>query len=618
MQITDLTSLPIETITLLRRDRTSILLHDVSGAVQVAGDLATELYGVADNGDALIPMRITPKPWSSARATFQAQTELIENHFSGAEYLLVISSGDEPGEQTLTLSDDNGSVQLGVRVLDAVRRDRLASFFGTHVAWSMPNSLFPFHGLRGWKDGGPIMDMYHEDMVRWGIGPYQPHWGLQLAEGKIWAPTMRKFWNRQTGAFEPPAEVTALLRRFLVGEDAPLRAAFIQHITRTIYGNPNRFMLDGYDMDDPNWPDAAARFYAAMWDWAQENDLADKLWIHIDEPHLNHHKVCDEETPDCWELDDDIGTEAKRVKNIIEAARAAGFRVGPTTTGGVARKLRLEAWNPNQFWFVGDPRYYQYWYRYRVERDKPTNEGEQHGIYHVLFDGYNLDGSPLDVLQLGYTTWAANLNSLLFWAGLIMADKKTPNVWVQEEQQWNGRCGVALYYPPAGAADPIGVIGMVVPSKRVAALGEAIRIHAICAAAEEKVGRNAVESVIANVVGPDLVWEWSDDPQAYRDAMTTLLTYIEVGLPPLEEVLREAAQQAQCIYLNPEAALQKAIVRDDYVPTSNEFDLDYGGERYIAQRAEHLVKGEPRVYYVKAPDWGNVQWIPAIWIKDEG
>ncbi|NOX62260.1 MAG: hypothetical protein GXP42_10000 [Chloroflexi bacterium] len=618
MNISDLTTAPINSLTLLKRDRTALLLHDVSGALAVEGDLSTELYGVADNGDALIPMRIKPKPWSSARATYRAQTVLIRDHFPGTQYLLVVTSGDEEGEQTLILRDDNGEVTLPVRVLEPVRRNRLATFFGTHQAWSMSQSLFPFHGLKGWSDGGPVIEMYHEDMARWGIGAYQPHWGLQLQEGQIWASTMAQFWDPQTDVFEPPPEVTELLQRFLAGENAPLLAAFIQNIGRTIYGNPSRFRLDGYNLDDPGWSDAARRFYAAIVAWGERNGFADKLWIHIDEPPINYRQLCEEQLPECWELDEDIGAEAKRVVRIIEAARSAGLRVGPTTTGGVSRKLFLDAANPNQLWFVGDPRYQQYWYHYNVERDKPTMEEERHGVYHVLFDGYNLDGSTLDVLQLGFTTWAANLNSLLYWACLIMADEKTPNVWIKQEQQWNGRCGVAFYYPPSGAEPPIGVIGSVTPSLRVAALSEAIRIHALCVAAEEKVGRKAVEALVSGVVGPDLIWEWSNDAQAYQTVLATLLQYIEKGLPPLEEILRTAAQQAQCIYLNPEAALQKAIFRDNYVPTSNEFDLEYEGEKYIAQRAEHLVKGEPRVYYVKVPEWGNVQWVPAIWVANDG
>jgi hypothetical protein len=73
--------------------------------------------------------------------------------------------------------------------------------------------------------------------------------------------------------------------------------------------------------------------------------------------------------------------------------------------------------------------------------------------------------------------------------------------------------------------------------------------------------------------------------------------------------LLAAAAQAQVIQFNSQAALQKRIFADEYVPNSPEFEIDLSGVRYVAQRAEHLGSGTVRVYYVPKGDWSRVRYV---------
>jgi hypothetical protein len=76
----------------------------------------------------------------------------------------------------------------------------------------------------------------------------------------------------------------------------------------------------------------------------------------------------------------------------------------------------------------------------------------------------------------------------------------------------------------------------------------------------------------------------------------------------LQEALLAEAARRQVIQFNPNAALQKRIFADGFVPNSPEFEVDFGGVRYVGQRAEDLQSGQVRVYYVRSGDWGNVAY----------
>jgi hypothetical protein len=65
----------------------------------------------------------------------------------------------------------------------------------------------------------------------------------------------------------------------------------------------------------------------------------------------------------------------------------------------------------------------------------------------------------------------------------------------------------------------------------------------------------------------------------------------------------------QVIQFNPDAALQKRIFADNFVPNSSEFEEEDRGVSYVAQRAEHLGTGEVRVYYVPKGQWDQVAYV---------
>jgi hypothetical protein len=77
----------------------------------------------------------------------------------------------------------------------------------------------------------------------------------------------------------------------------------------------------------------------------------------------------------------------------------------------------------------------------------------------------------------------------------------------------------------------------------------------------------------------------------------------------LHQTLLQAGQTNQALKLNPQAALQKALLADGFVPTSEEFSVSYDGKSYVAQRAERLRDGAVRVYYCVSGDWGNVRYV---------
>ncbi len=77
----------------------------------------------------------------------------------------------------------------------------------------------------------------------------------------------------------------------------------------------------------------------------------------------------------------------------------------------------------------------------------------------------------------------------------------------------------------------------------------------------------------------------------------------------LAEELLAAAEEAQAIQFNPQAALQKRIFADGFVPNSPEFEVDFNSVSYVAQRAEHLDTGEVRVYHVVKGNWSDVRYV---------
>lgn len=77
----------------------------------------------------------------------------------------------------------------------------------------------------------------------------------------------------------------------------------------------------------------------------------------------------------------------------------------------------------------------------------------------------------------------------------------------------------------------------------------------------------------------------------------------------LPEALLWGGEQAQVMEFNPQAALQKVIFADGYVPNSEEFSVTFQGFDFVAQRAERLDNGAVRVYYVEPSNWSNVKFV---------
>lgn len=96
---------------------------------------------------------------------------------------------------------------------------------------------------------------------------------------------------------------------------------------------------------------------------------------------------------------------------------------------------------------------------------------------------------------------------------------------------------------------------------------------------------------------PDPVPDPEPDPEPVPEPGTTLA-----------QAMLAEADRRQVIEFNPDAALQKRIFAEGFVPNSPEFDLTYQGAQYIGQRAENLQTGEVRVYHVRVGDWGNVAY----------
>ena len=80
----------------------------------------------------------------------------------------------------------------------------------------------------------------------------------------------------------------------------------------------------------------------------------------------------------------------------------------------------------------------------------------------------------------------------------------------------------------------------------------------------------------------------------------------------LRDALLTASTLDQLMRFNPTASLQRQLFADGLAPNSDEFDVEFSGSTYRAQRAEGLASGEVRVYYCRIPDWGNVLYVKRV------
>ncbi|NOX63907.1 MAG: hypothetical protein GXP42_18480 [Chloroflexi bacterium] len=219
--------------------------------------------------------------------------------------------------------------------------------------------------------------------------------------------------------------------------------------------------------------------------------------------------------------------------------------------------VRLERTNKRPAWRLISAQY-----------QDPTESGGRH---HVDFIALDADGRP-----------AAGVRFLRDWKGRL--PNQEPAYAVTDEQ---GKANIPLWvnFNPdkkdglefATAADEPGdtVFGMGLPMNR----------H-------------------VNFV---LTYQWVDAPS--QPPPPDPKEAEEPPMKTLSERLLAEADKRQVIQFNPDAALQKRIFADGFVPNSAEFTLEIEGKLYLAQRAEHLATGEVRVYYVREGDWGRVEFI---------
>jgi hypothetical protein len=74
----------------------------------------------------------------------------------------------------------------------------------------------------------------------------------------------------------------------------------------------------------------------------------------------------------------------------------------------------------------------------------------------------------------------------------------------------------------------------------------------------------------------------------------------------LEEHIWNVSIEQQVMSLNPDAALQRVIFADGYVPVMSEFWTRYNNKEYALQAAEHLQTGDRVVYTAEVPLWDAV------------
>lgn len=84
------------------------------------------------------------------------------------------------------------------------------------------------------------------------------------------------------------------------------------------------------------------------------------------------------------------------------------------------------------------------------------------------------------------------------------------------------------------------------------------------------------------------------------------------NLNQFNNLILAEGEKHQVIQFNIDAALQKRIFADGFVPNSGEFEYTYDNVVYVAQRAEALQTGKVRVYYVPKGDWANVRFAQRV------
>ncbi len=316
---------------------------------------------------------------------------------------------------------------------------------------------------------------------------------------------------------------------------------------------PSVFAPNGVPQDQAN----LVSFYQAIARWQARTGL--KAWVHVDEAGGRY----------------DTPTSMARVRRIAEAGAAAGVMVGGTAFSQSA----VTRWADSRIHYG---RYVLAHAKWDWQQTPPASvipSGAELWFYGAArHPAFYMATGGLPAIQMVVDAWRFGAKGILYWAINRMdagdedqdpAMKLTGNnvdIWM---------------YPNFGL------------SLRAYYWREALSFHSLLVAVEKSKGRAAVQAALALL--PDV--------EAVRRALLATA-------PLLDNTLREAAKTVPFVRINRQAALFASILRDGFIPTSNEFETTFSGAQYIVQRAENAASGEVRLYYVLRGHWAPVRWLP--------
>lgn len=91
--------------------------------------------------------------------------------------------------------------------------------------------------------------------------------------------------------------------------------------------------------------------------------------------------------------------------------------------------------------------------------------------------------------------------------------------------------------------------------------------------------------------------------------LVTALNAADTTSTPLRDALLRQADAGQTISFNTQAALQKQMFSDGFLPNSAEFNLTVDAMSYVAQRGENINTGAVRVYYAPTTNFADIQFV---------
>lgn len=322
--------------------------------------------------------------------------------------------------------------------------------------------------------------------------------------------------------------------------------------TRPLAFAPNGMPQDQADL---------AAFYRAIVRWQGRTGL--KTWVHVDEPGGRY----------------DTSTSLARVRRIADAGAAAGLTVGGSAWGASA----LQRWADNQIRFGRYVLAHGSWDWQETSPASLIPQGAELWFYGAAkHPAFYVATGGLPAVQMVADAWRFGAKGILYWAINRMDEGTEDKIPVMKLTGNN----VDIWLYPDFAL-----------SLRAYYWREALSFHALLLAAERNQGRDAVHAALALL--PDV--------EAVRRILLTT---------PLDNTLRAAARDIPFVRINRHAALLSAMLKDGFIPTSNEFEAAYGGARYVVQRAESVGRGEGtlpdgvvRLYFVLSGQWEPVRWI---------